>query len=79
MTALATSLCMGTSQAGAQMEWRGIFQSAGGWAILGPESFGFARLLRLAEPGFPGPEASEFLRSAEGKWTNPQRTIASLN
>ena len=28
------------------------------------------------EPGFLGPEASEFLRSTEGKWTNPQRTMA---
>jgi len=66
----------GIKQASLDREWGGIFQSAAGWALSGPEYLGFARLLQANEPGLLGPEASEFLRSAEGKWTNPQRTIA---
>lgn len=66
----------GIKNASLDQEWGGIFQSAGGWALSGPEYLAFARLLQLTEPGFLGPNASDFLRSTEGKWTNLQRTIA---
>ena len=66
----------GIKKASLDQEWGGIFQSAGGWALSGPEYLSFARLLQSNELGLLGPEASEFLRSTEGKWINPQRAMA---
>ena len=66
----------GIKQPSLDGEWGRIMQAAGGWALSGPEYLGFARLLQPNEPGLLGSEAFEFLRSAQGKWTNPERTVA---
>lgn len=57
-------------------DWGGIMQAASGWALSGSEYLAFARLL-WAKPSklFTG-EVADFLHTPDGKWMNPERTVA---
>jgi CubicO group peptidase (beta-lactamase class C family) len=56
--------------------WGGIMQSAGGWALSGPEYLAFARLLDARGSALVSPDVADFLRSPEGKWIDANQQFA---
>jgi CubicO group peptidase (beta-lactamase class C family) len=57
-------------------EWGSIMQAASGWALSGPEFLASIRLLHIRSRNLFTPEVAEFLCRPEGKWMNPERTVA---
>jgi CubicO group peptidase (beta-lactamase class C family) len=66
----------GIKQPRLDQKWGRLLQSSAGWALSGPEYLGFARLLWPKQKGPMTQATHDWLRSADGKWTDDRRTIA---
>jgi CubicO group peptidase (beta-lactamase class C family) len=59
-------------------KWGRLLHSAAGWALSGPEYLGFARLLSARPGGLLAPATLDWLRSADGRWTDDRRIAYTL-